>query len=289
VSSFLHFPFSNKPVVLLGEDGRMSDKPQLDAKPPLRPAGSLQFVQVSHPGHASSWRRVVRSHAARNAHAKARRVRILDHQRSLDHLDQEERDGRLVLAPKGILGAGRTDPFDSFARRLTPMEGFLLDHCKRVLGNDRSLVYPRIYKTGEIKTVCGGYCSATWANHLSHAVVRYVTVNATVCDHFEDASLFRHGMGTHWVQLAATDAGMLSAVFLSACRSLDGLGRGEAYVRASLAYKGDCIRSVNTAISREGRSVSDVTIAKSLALASEAVSLSLFIPLWRVATMHLTC
>ncbi len=106
---------------------------------------------------------------------------------------------------------------------------------------------------------------------ICNADTKYVVVNGVVCDHFDDVSLYKHGMATHWVQLAVTDKGMLSAIFLSACRSLEGLQCGDAYIRSALVYKGYCIRSVNTAISREGKMVSDATIAKSLALASDAV------------------
>lgn len=82
-------------------------------------------------------------------------------------------------------------------------------------------------------------------------------------------------MGTHWVQLAATDAGMLCAIFLSASRSLSALQPPDSvFAQSALRYKGDCIRSVNESISHEGRALSDATIAKTLALASDAVRFS---------------
>jgi hypothetical protein len=95
---------------------------------------------------------------------------------------------------------------------------------------------------------------------------------ARVCDHFSDKELYRHGMGTHWVQLAATDVGMMSAVFMSACRSLTGLQAPPVYTQGAIMYRSETIRSLATAISAEGEAVSDATIAKCLALASDAVS-----------------
>ncbi len=78
-------------------------------------------------------------------------------------------------------------------------------------------------------------------------------------------------MGPEWVRLAATDLGMLAMIFLCASRSLDRLQGKPLYAEAALRYKGDCMRSVQEAISREGKDLSDTTVAKCLALASDAV------------------
>ncbi len=96
--------------------------------------------------------------------------------------------------------------------------------------------------------------------------------HAEVCNHGEDVTVAQNGLRTHWVQLAMTDGALLGAVFLSACRSLAVLQATGGYFERALKYKGDCIRSVNSAISREGPSPSATTIATILALASDAVS-----------------
>jgi hypothetical protein len=79
-------------------------------------------------------------------------------------------------------------------------------------------------------------------------------------------------MATHWVQLAATDPGMLAGVFMVACRNLATLHHAEIYTSQALKYKSECIGMLRQGIRSEGTSVSDLTITKTLALASDAVS-----------------
>lgn len=111
--------------------------------PPKEPTpGDFQFVHISHPDNAPAWKKKVRSHAARNS--RVRQKRVADHQSVLS-AEHPPRDELLALtpaasplsphvaaiaSPQSVLGAARTDPFDSFARRLSPLEGFLLDHCR---------------------------------------------------------------------------------------------------------------------------------------------------------------
>lgn len=81
-------------------------------------------------------RRRLHSHAARATHAKARRRRMTQHQATADgqeegHVPKKpvaEIQPAVLPTPIGTLGSGRRDPFASFARRLSPMEDFLLDY-----------------------------------------------------------------------------------------------------------------------------------------------------------------
>ena len=100
--------------------------------------------------------RNARSHAARYAHAKARRIRMAAHQASIAairHQDgSSDEDERLavqferVVKPTifcleqkssteqavGLLTMTRKDPFGSFPKPLTHNEHFLFDHCKEI-------------------------------------------------------------------------------------------------------------------------------------------------------------
>lgn len=105
----------------------------------------IQFIFSSHSGlhgvKSAETQRRVHSHAARAAHAKARRQRLLNYQDIEDGRNSEDKTQlstkttaqvglNTILSPISLLGSGRRDPFASFARHLNPMEDFLLDYCE---------------------------------------------------------------------------------------------------------------------------------------------------------------
>lgn len=105
----------------------------------------IQFIYSSHAGlpgvKSAETQRQVHSHAARAAHAKVRRQRLLKYQAikaSSHSKDEAQLSTRaaaevgiaIVSSPISLLGSSRRDPFASFARHLNPIEGFLLDYCE---------------------------------------------------------------------------------------------------------------------------------------------------------------
>ncbi|KAH7177070.1 hypothetical protein EDB81DRAFT_773956 [Dactylonectria macrodidyma] len=107
-------------------------------------------------------------------------------------------------------------------------------------------------------------------SYLLDHYVRYVAVNANVCHHVTEKDYIRTGYRTHWVQLAITHRGLLSSIFLSACRSLAALQNGGPYVERALEYKGACIGAVNEDVSKDNQSINSATIATALALAADS-------------------
>ena len=104
--------------------------------------------------------------------------------------------------------------------------------------------------------------------------MRHVVLHVVTCyplRTLSEEAEFRTGMATHWVQMAATDTGMLATLFLASCRNLSNFQHKEFYSTIALQYKGQCITALKTALTKEGDMVSDVTITKTLVLASEAV------------------
>jgi hypothetical protein len=88
---------------------------------------------------ATRQRKLAHSHAARSAHAKARRLRTIQYQAQKNSTKQ---GGLVEISVKlgpwkahpntplvTILSAGRKDPFMSFATPLKPIEEMLFDHC----------------------------------------------------------------------------------------------------------------------------------------------------------------
>lgn len=119
--------------------------------------GIIQFINTSHQGNVVSaeeqWR--ANSHAARIAHAKARRLRTIEYQarKAIQApMGSQEVEDLITIAASGvvppildgtvdteqsifhspvsILASDRKDPFESFGRPFKPVEHFLLDHCK---------------------------------------------------------------------------------------------------------------------------------------------------------------
>lgn len=100
----------------------------------------LEFVESSYSqangtGRTAAQRRV-HSHAAREAHAKVRRQRLIEYRAAKNATTAGPNTFTAALAkpvirgPIGLLPAGRSDPFGSFARLLNATEYFLLDYCK---------------------------------------------------------------------------------------------------------------------------------------------------------------
>lgn len=69
------------------------------------------------------------------------------------------------------------------------------------------------------------------------------------------------------------DVGMMYMVFLAASRSLSKQQHPEIYGPIATKYKAECLRLLNLALAAEGNAASDATITKTLAMASEEVSL----------------
>jgi hypothetical protein len=121
----------------------------------LNELGGIQFINMFYQSDAISAeeQRRAHSHAARTAHAKARRLCTVEYQarkasqlpkgtqgikeRSVvprssvqPNLNVAETEQPVLPSPVSLLASGRRDPFTSFARPLKPIEHFLLDHCK---------------------------------------------------------------------------------------------------------------------------------------------------------------
>jgi hypothetical protein len=117
--------------------------------------GKIQFISSTYPGDTTSAKeqRIAHSHAARTAHATARRARIIDYQASkirqtpegsqgieqrgntpmgsvLSTFHAVETEKAVLPSPITLLASDRRDPFNSFARSFEPIEPFLLDHCE---------------------------------------------------------------------------------------------------------------------------------------------------------------
>ncbi|KFY04029.1 hypothetical protein V490_00017 [Pseudogymnoascus sp. VKM F-3557] len=93
----------------------------------------LQFVNSAGPDlfRKSDTKRLIRAHAARAAHSKIRRARIVEYQQSKS--SQDEVDDVSIPGPVTLLGSGRVDPFRAYAVNCTAFEHALIDHYVQFL------------------------------------------------------------------------------------------------------------------------------------------------------------
>lgn len=118
---------------------------------------TMEFITLAHPDEkdSASLKRQAHSHAARVAHARARRLRMAAHAKQRTDALKEEAQGKAsknelpmtvtrqtnnqefsrdpalaITMPKTISGAFEHEPLASFIKSLAPREHFIFDHCE---------------------------------------------------------------------------------------------------------------------------------------------------------------
>lgn len=93
--------------------------------------GNYHFIDAfdSTSAPPSEIRRARNSHAVREAHARQRRLRTIKHQAALRQDQTQDLDDRLLISP---IGRDLRDDWGLWtlqAKRLSPQEHVLLEHC----------------------------------------------------------------------------------------------------------------------------------------------------------------
>lgn len=102
------------------------------------------------------------------------------------------------------------------------------------------------------------------------------------CNHGGEEVLFLELVNSFWLPFVVTDPGLLAAVLLASCRNMllhnrqsEAFGHSQAnWLELALKYKIECISSINTAILAELPHISDATIAKTIVMATDEVSVT---------------
>ncbi|KAL5335543.1 hypothetical protein BJX70DRAFT_401447 [Aspergillus crustosus] len=202
----------------------------------------FQFVAVSNPTEApsSEAKKVAYSHAFRQAHAHRRRKQTEKYRKETASAPINKVFSASEEAPVSPLGPSQAlnsnkDLFSSFARPLSSVEYFLLDH-------------------------------------YVHVIIPLTTGHCNLFDYPGDhqTQLLRE-----WVGLAvADDTLMVAAVLLSTCRYiLQAQPDNILFVRLALQYKQICLRALRQEVNCRSAPVNNMTIAKALALALDEVAL----------------
>lgn len=254
----------------------------------------IQFISASYPGNTlpAEVQRRAQSHAARTAHAKARRLRMIAYQAGrtrqipedsqvdkaqgstprgcvLPTFDAIEIEKPVLPSPVSLLASDWRDPFDSFARSFQPIEHFLLDHCESLCCfcdyYYQEILLLLIYSADEYYTI--------WLTCLDvRAVLPYMNIT---CNRLRDPETYLDLMTREWVRLTLTHVGSLNGVFLASCRHLlqcQQPYQQPYYTQLATRYKLLCVQALREAISSETSSlISDSTVSINILLAYDEV------------------
>lgn len=220
------------------------------------PLQKLQYI-ITAPEAATlttSQQRVARSHAARSAHARERRLRTSQYQ-AQNKREWGLNDVRFRLSKPTniltILPASRKDPFTTFARPLKPLEQMLFDHCMLDLNTGFDAEIP---------------------------ISKDITAIIPLMRCTELPIEFSQHMTNLWIPLAQTEASLLDVLFLASCRNLSASYHNsnqeqqrQLFTRLGYQYKLKSLQALRDAISTEAPVYSDSTVAKAIMLAYDEV------------------
>ncbi|CAL5867806.1 uncharacterized protein PFLUO_LOCUS2027 [Penicillium psychrofluorescens] len=202
------------------------------------PPRELQFIITASDAATSSTSqlRVARAHAARMAHAKARRLRTSQYQaqKKREELNDANRRFNRLTEVGTVLPASRKDPFTSFARPLQPLEQMLFDH----------------YVTGVIPLMRCTELAVDFSQRMTRVWVSLALTEANLLDILFLASC-RH----------------LSASY----HHQEQQQQKQFFTRLAFQYKLKSLQSLRDAISAETPVYSDSTVAKAIMLAYDEV------------------
>jgi hypothetical protein len=75
-----------------------------------------------------------------------------------------------------------------------------------------------------------------------------------------------------WVQMAAQDPGIMASIMAAGCRHIDMVSGTNVYQDWALKYHAEAVASLRESLAKEAENPSDITIVKTICLATEAVS-----------------
>ncbi|KAK7230041.1 hypothetical protein V2G26_002211 [Clonostachys chloroleuca] len=228
----------------------------------------LQFIPSSHPGTAPSResQRRANAHAARVAHGRVRRFRVIEYQASQNSRKPKEK----IDPPGSRLKRSRPQRSNGTAATASPLliaeaGGFALANPVTTLVSARKESF--------------AFFARSFSQIESYLVDYYVQVvvpyQSVFCNRLWDKAEYRELMRGDWMRLVLARGYSLDALLLIACRHLaankslepDGQQR---YMELAVKYKLSCVKGLNETISDEVVSIiSDATVATVVMLACD--------------------
>ncbi|KAL5338157.1 hypothetical protein BJX70DRAFT_398871 [Aspergillus crustosus] len=205
------------------------------------PPQHIQFIFDSTPasnpaGSNGDQRSLARAHAARSAHAKARRLRTAQYQAQKAPEDTSDSSSPHYSSesPNSVVSYYRRDPFNSLAKGLNPTEELLLDHYITVIVPAMScnVVDPTFYTRA----------MHSWVPHALHEAGLPETLLLASSRHLSGLYSPLHQTQQH-----------------------------QLYTRLTLQYKLQLLASLRESISAETPAFSDTTVIKAIMLAYDEI------------------
>ncbi|RSM08473.1 hypothetical protein CDV31_008110 [Fusarium ambrosium] len=211
----------------------------------------MEFINVRPLVQSSSSAgssRQIHSHAARTAHARARRRRMANYMREQNKNKELQEIATIPSeytqpsfdpeetrppVPRIIPGAFEHEPLASFIRSLDPKEVFMFDHYVNV-------------------------------------VVPYLDLHCPVMRHLGGDYHYRK---QNWILLASTEVDLLKGFLLAACRHLFIVHLEKEFGQLAIQYKLSYVRSLRETISATGPESSRMAVTKALVLAIDEIML----------------
>ncbi|KAH7141096.1 hypothetical protein EDB81DRAFT_799406 [Dactylonectria macrodidyma] len=204
----------------------------------------MEFIPVEHPtrGASADLRRQIHSHAARVAHARARRLRVANYTRQNEAIKENTQQEQTLVEPKVVTPITPSivsttiehGPFASFVESLTLVEHFLFNHYVQVVRPHLNLNCPVMKNAGESQEY----------------------------------------MRQNWMFLSSTDIDFLRGFLLAACRHLSIVNMDENYVQLAIQYKLGYVQSLRQDILANNEASKRVAVTKALVLTLDELMLS---------------
>ncbi|KAH8658537.1 hypothetical protein BGZ61DRAFT_371055 [Ilyonectria robusta] len=224
----------------------------------------MEFIPINHPAQSSltDLRRRAHSHAARVAHARARKAQVANfmrqkelsgekcHNKQQSHDQPPDQSWTAVTHQQVNQTSGSHPDLTPIAQSITsdtvdhgPFGKFL-----------QSLTFVEHFMF----------------NHYVQVVLPYLNFHCPVLKNVGESSEY---MRKNWIFLSSTDADFLQGFLLAACRHLSMVNLDGDYAQFAIQYKLRYIQSLRQAISSDNPSSCRIAVTKALVLTLDEIML----------------
>ncbi|UKZ76929.1 hypothetical protein TrVFT333_004644 [Trichoderma virens FT-333] len=237
--------------------------------------GKLHFVYLTDPSKAAiSSHKAAKAHAARYGHARIRRQRMDEYQE-----ERKKQEGSTKATPKaaakssasGSRSALAANPRSSSYENEASHEMVL--HLPRTRQSPVLETSPLSSIPKNINSVYGNEIDPTQQYLLHHYVSFVIPFGKRHCRKYTDSNVWKRFMLTELLPAALANPGLLSAILLSACRSLFEEAKNNRYVQLATYYKLACLRSMSELLATQNPQVGDSAIAQASLLAADELNI----------------
>ncbi|KAL7930248.1 hypothetical protein V8C35DRAFT_164457 [Trichoderma chlorosporum] len=229
--------------------------------------GKLHFVYLTDPTKAAiSSHKAAKSHAARHGHAKIRKQRMNEYKE-----EKKRHEGSSQAPPKAATESLAASSHPTANENETNHEMILHISPNPQSSNLETSPLSSIPKN--IYSVYNTQIDPTQQFLLYHYVSFVIPFGKRHCRKYTDSNVWKRFMLTELLPTALANPGLLSAILLSACRSLFEEAKNDRFVQLATYYKLACLRSMSELLAAQNTPVGDSTIAQASLLAADELNI----------------